>query len=218
MVGIDRSVAEHTLSTNPAIQPIKQRRRALGVERGNVIKEEVKKLLIARVIREVYYPKWLANPVLVRKPNGSWRMCIDFTNLNKACPKDSYLLPDIDTLVDATSGHEMLSFMDAFSGYHQIRMKKSDEEKTVFITPEGTYCYKMMPFGLKNAGATYQRLVNKMFEPVIGKSMEVYVDDMLVKSITQYEHTTALKNAFSILRKYSMMLNPKKCTFGVTSG
>ena len=102
--------------------------------------------------------------VLVKKANGKWRMCIDFKKLNKACPKDSYPLPRIDQLVDATSGHEFLTFMDVFSGYNQIRMAPEDEEKTTFITDHGLYCYRVMPFSLKNVGATYQRLVNKIFK------------------------------------------------------
>ena len=101
--------------------------------------------------------------VLVKKVNGKWRMCIDFKKLNKACLKDSYPLPRIDQLVDATSGHELLTFMDAFFGYNQIRMAPEDKEKTTFITNRGLYCYRVMPFGLKNAGVTYQRLVNKIF-------------------------------------------------------
>ena len=109
-------------------------------------------------------------------------MCVDFTDLNKACPKDSYPLPRIDQLVDSTAGHRLLSFMDAFSGYNQIRMDEVDQEKTSFVTSQGLFCYKVMPFGLKNAGATYQRLVNHMFHLQIGRNVEVYVDDMLVKS------------------------------------
>jgi hypothetical protein len=97
----------------------------------------------------------LANVVLVKKTTGKWRMCVDFTDLNKAFPKDSFLLPRIDLLVDSTSGHELLTFMDAFSGYNQIHMNEIDQEKTSFITDRGLYCYKMMSFGLKNAGATY---------------------------------------------------------------
>ena len=100
---------------------------------------------------------------MVRKNNGKWRMCVDFTNLNRACPKDSYLLPRIDTLVDLTARHELLSFMDAFSGYNQIKMKEEDQKKTSFVTSQGLFYYKVMLFGLKNAGATYQRLMNKMF-------------------------------------------------------
>ena len=130
----------------------------------------------------MHYPKWLANVVLVKNANGKWRMCVDFTDLNKACPKDSFPLPRIDQLVDSTAGHKLLTFMDTFSGYNQIRMAEEDQEKTSFITSQGLYCYKLMPFGLKNAGATYQRLVNKMFSKQISRNMEVYVDDMLVKS------------------------------------
>ena len=121
--------------------------------------------------------------VMVKKANGKWRICDDFTNLNKAYPKDSYPLPHIDQMVDSTASHKLLSFMDAFSGYNQIRMDEMDQEKTSFITNQGLFCYKMMPFNLKNEGATYQRLVNHMFRPQIGRNVEVYVDDMLVKSL-----------------------------------
>ena len=125
--------------------------------------DEVDLLLKIGSIREVKYPDWLANPVAVKKKNRKWRVCIDFSDLNKACPKDSFSLPHIDRQVEATAGHELLSFMDAFSGYNKILMRPDDQEKTAFITDRGTYCYKVMPFGLKNAGATYQRLVNRMF-------------------------------------------------------
>ena len=108
----------------------------------------------AKFIREVYYPNWLANVVMVKKENGKWRMCVDFTDLNKAFPKDSYSLSHIDQLVDSTAGHKLLSFMDAFSGYNQIQMDEADQEKTSFITSQGLFCYKVMPFDLKNARAT----------------------------------------------------------------
>ena len=124
----------------------------------------------------------------------------------------------IDLIVDATVGHELLSFMDAFSGYNQIIMDPDDQENTSFVTGQGTYCYRVMPFGLKNAGATYQRLVNRMFQKQIGASMEVYIDDMLVKSTTTELHITHLSEAFQILREYNMKLNPAKCSFGVSSG
>ena len=122
--------------------------------------DEVNKLLVANFIREVYYPEWLANVVMVKKANGKWRMCVDFTDLNNTCLKDSFPLPRIDQLVDSTAGHKLLTFMDAFSRYNQIQMAEEDQEKTAFITSQGLYCYRIMPFGLKNAGATYQRLVN----------------------------------------------------------
>ena len=120
-------------------------------------------MLEADFIREVYYSDWLANVVMVKKANGKWRMCVDFTDLNKVFPKDSYFLPRIDTLVDSTTRHQLLSFIDAFSGYNQIKMEEADQEKTSFVTSQGLFCYKVMPFRLKNVGATYQRLMNKMF-------------------------------------------------------
>lgn len=125
---------------------------------------------------------------MVKKANGNWRMCVNFTDLNKACPKDSYPLPRIDQLVDSTAGHQWLSFMDSFSGYNQLKMDEADQEKTSFITSQGLFCYKVMPFGLKNTEATYQRLVNHMFRPHIGRNVEVYVDDMLVKSLDEGSH------------------------------
>ena len=109
-------------------------------------------------------------------------MCVDFIDLKKACPKDSYPLPRVDVLVDLTARHQLLSFMDAFSGYNQIRMHEADQEKTLFVTSQGLFCYKVIPYGLKNAGATYQRLMNKMFTNQIGRNVQVYVDDMLVKN------------------------------------
>ena len=142
-------------------------------------------------------------------------MCFDFTDLNKACPKNSFLLPSIDRLVDASVEHHVLSFMDDFSGYNQIMMDPSDQEKIAFITEESLYYYKVIPFGLKNAGATYQRLVNKVFADKIGRSMEVYVDDMLVKSPTIEQHIEDLADTFTLLRQYNMRLNLKKCTFGI---
>ena len=121
------------------------------------------KLLKIGSIREVQYPDWVANIVMFKKKNEKDRVCIDFIDLNKACPKDIFPLPHIDRLVDSTAGTELLTFMDAFSGYSQIKINPEDQEKTSFNTDRGIYCYKVMPFGLKNAGATYQRLVNKMF-------------------------------------------------------
>ena len=112
-------------------------------------------MLEADFIREVYYPNWLANIVLVKKANGKWRMCVNFMDLNKACPKYSYPLPRINNLVDSTARNQLLSFMDTFSGYNQIKMEEVDQEKTSFVTSQGLFCYKVMPFGLKNAGATY---------------------------------------------------------------
>ena len=164
-----------------------------------MINEEVEKLKNNGFVREVHYPDWLANVVVVRKKNEKPQVCIDFTDLNKTCLKDSFPLPQIDILVDVTAGHELLSFMDAYSGYNQIMIHPKDQEKTSFVTERGIFCYKVMPFGLKNVGATYQRLVNKMFVAYLGSTMEVYIDDMLVKSLHARDHTTHLKQAFEVL-------------------
>ncbi|XP_065632981.1 uncharacterized protein LOC112035103 [Quercus suber] len=218
MPGISPETIQHRLNVNPERKPVKQRRRTFAPERDQAVADEVSKLLAAGFIREVYYPDWLANVVLVKKATGKWRMCVDFTDLNKACPKDSFPLPRIDQLVDSTAGHKLLTFIDAFSGYNQIKMADEDQEKTAFITSQGLYCYNVMPFGLKNAGATYQRLVNKMFVKQIGRNMEVYVDDMLVKSKEEPAHLDDLRETFETLKQYQMKLNPGKCVFGVASG
>jgi hypothetical protein len=140
------------------------------------------KLLSAGFIREVYHPEWLASPVLVKKKNKKWRMCVDYTSLNKACPKDSFPLPRIDQVVDSTAGCETLCFLDAYSGYHQIAMCIVDQLATSFITPFDAYCYQTMPFWLKNAGATFQRCMRCVFGELIGRIIEAYVDDIVVKS------------------------------------
>ena len=200
MPGISPEEIVHVLNVDPDMKPMKQKRRKFAPERVEAIAVEVEKLLKAQFIREVYYPDWLANVVLVKKSNRKWRMCVDFTDLNKACPKDSFPLPSIDALVDFTSGYELLSFMDAFSSYNQILMHPENQENTLFINDRGLYCYKVMPFGLKNVGVTYQRLVNKMFQSQIRRNMEVYVEDMLVKSIESGNHAHDLHEAFKMLK------------------
>ena len=116
-------------------------------------------------IEEAHYPDWLANVIMIKKANEKWCICIDYTNLNEACPNDSFSLPKIDQLIDATSGHWLLSHMDVFAGYNLIRMAFEDEEYTIFITDKEIYYYKVMPFRLKNASATCQWLINKIFKP-----------------------------------------------------
>ena len=148
--------------------------RPFNPVRSAVINEEVVEQLEARTIIEVHYPEWLVNDVLVKKTHAKWQVWIDFTDLNKACLKDCFLLPRIDPLVDATAGHEIISFMDAYSCYNQIMMAEEDREKTAFTINSGLYCYRRMPFGLKNAGETYQRLMNKMFAALIDNMMKIY--------------------------------------------
>ena len=155
---------------------------------------------------------------MVKKPNGTWHMCVDYTDLNKACPKDEYPLPRIDQIVDSTSEYELLCFLDAYSGYHQISMCIDDEEKTTFVTPFGVYCYSKMPFGLKNDGSTYQKCVHIVLEGQISHNVEAYIDDIVVKSKSRGDLITDLKETFNNLRRNNMMLNPDKCTFGVSLG
>ena len=182
------------------------------------MQEETRKLLNAGHIWEIQYPEWLANVVLVKKANGKWRMWVDFTDLNKACPKDSYPLPSIYVLVDNASGCKMLSFLDVFSGYNQIKMHPRDECKIAFITETSCYCYTVMPFGLKNAGATYQRLMDKVLAPMLGRNMQAYEDDMVVTSQEMGQHIADLEELFATIAKYRLKLNPEKCVFGVDTG
>ncbi|KAI9186445.1 hypothetical protein LWI28_017321 [Acer negundo] len=144
-------------------------------------------------------------------------MYVDYTDLNRAYPKDSFPLPKIDQLIDSTAGNKLLSFMDAFSGYNQIMMHPSDQDKTSFITRQGLYCYKVMPFELKNASSTYQRMVNKLFKKQIGRSIEVYIDDMITKSLEAGKHPEDLRQTFQVFRKNQMRLNPAKYAFGVAA-
>ncbi|GJX31922.1 reverse transcriptase domain-containing protein [Tanacetum coccineum] len=178
MTGVPRHIAEHRLNIREGCLPIRQKKRGQAPERNKAIQEEVEKLVDAGIMKEVHYHSWLSNPVMVKKHDGSWRMCVDFKDLNKACPKDGYPLPEIDWKVESLCGYPFKCFLDAYKGYHQIKMAKEDEEKTTFITSQGIFCYSKMPFGLKNVGATYQRLVDRAFQKQIGRNLEVYVDDL----------------------------------------
>src|SRR3954465_3307477 len=162
--------------------------------------------------------QWLANPVLVMKKNKTWGMCIDYTCLNKACPKDPFALPRIDQVIDSTTGYELLSFLDATAGYHQIKLAVEDQIKTAFITPFGAYCYITMPFGLKNGGATYQRTIQRCTHSQLGRNLHVYVDDLVVKSAKGVTLLDDLRETFANLRTYQIKLNPEKCVFGVQAG
>jgi hypothetical protein len=157
LCGVNRDVIEHSLNVDPSFRPRKQRLRKMSEDKAKGARNEVKRLLSVRVIREVTYPEWLANTVMVKKANRKWRMCIDFTDLNKACPKDEFPLPRIDSLVDAAASLELMSLLDCYTGYHQIWMKKEDEPKTSFITPSSTYCYLRMPEGLKKCWRKLQQ-------------------------------------------------------------
>nr|CAN83640.1 hypothetical protein VITISV_001524 [Vitis vinifera] len=180
----------------------------------SIVQHHLPTLPHARLVKQKLrrlHPRWSLQ-------DGKVRVCVDFRDLNKASPKDDFPLPHIDLLVDGTAGHSMLSFMDGFSGYNQILMAPEDMEKTTFITEWGTYCYRVMPFGLKNAGATYQRAATTLFHDMMHRDVEVYVDDMIVKSRGRADHLDALERFLERIRKFRLRLNPKKCAFGVTSG
>jgi hypothetical protein len=159
MPGVPRHLIEHSLNVSKTTRPIKQKLRWFTRDKKEAIRAEVTWLLAARFIKEVYHPDWLANPVLVRKKNNEWRMCVDYTDLNKHFPKDPFGLPRIDEVIDSIASCELLSFLDCYSGYYQIALNKDDQIKMSFITPFGAYCYTTMSFGLKNMGATYQRAI-----------------------------------------------------------
>jgi hypothetical protein len=218
MPGIPRDVTEHSLDIQVVARLVKQHLRRFDEEKRKAIGEEIHKLMAAGFIKEVFHPEWLANSVLVKKKSGKWRMCVDYTGLNKACPKVPYPLPRIDQIVDSTAGCETLSFLDAYSGYHQIKMKESDQLATSFITPFGMYCYITMPFGLRNAGATYQRCMNYVFGEHIDRTVEAYVDDIIVKKRKASDLLSDLEVTFGCLRAKGVKLNPEKCVFGVPRG
>ena len=215
MKGVPRELAEHSLNIDPKCKPVKQPLRRFGGEKRRAIGKEIARLLKASFIREVLHTQWVANPVLVpKKGTNELRMCVDYTGLNKACPKDPFALPRIDQVIDSTAGSELLCFLDAYSGYHQIKMRKSDQLATSFTTPYDTFCYVMMPFGLKNAGATYHRTMQRCLHDQIGRNVHAYVDDIAVMSKKSNDLISDLNETFDNLRKYNMMLNPKKCVFG----
>ncbi|GJV05034.1 hypothetical protein Tco_1338603 [Tanacetum coccineum] len=161
-MGVPQSIVEHRLDIREGYPTVRQKKRGQAPERAKAIQVEIQKLIEAGILWEVYYHDWLSNPIMVRKHDGSWRMCVKFTYLNKACPQDCYPLPEINW-----------------------KMAEQDEEKIAFNTSHRVYCYTKIPFGLKNAGTTYQRLVDKAFDRQIGQNLEIYVDDLVIKSHTK---------------------------------
>ncbi|GJR42504.1 reverse transcriptase domain-containing protein [Tanacetum coccineum] len=204
--GFDRAFADK-VGAEVTSSPVCQKKRILAKDRNEAITTEVTKFVEARILKEVYFLRWVANPVMVRKSDGTWRMCIDFTNMNKACPKDSYPLPEIDKKIESLDGFKYKYYLDTYKGYHQIRMAKEDEEKTAFYSEHRTFCYEKMPFGLKNAGATYQWLVDKAFSSQIGQNIEIYVDNMVIKRKNEGESGQFLRH---LITKQGIEPNPKK--------
>uniref|UniRef100_A0A2N9FC45 Uncharacterized protein n=1 Tax=Fagus sylvatica TaxID=28930 RepID=A0A2N9FC45_FAGSY len=200
MPGLDTDIVVHKIPLKPECKPVKQALRRMKPEVILKIKEEVEKQLKAGFLSTVTYSDWVANIVPVPKKDGKVRMCVDYRDLNRASPKDNFPLPHIDTLVDNTATNVVFSFMDGFSGYNQIKMAEEDKSKTAFVTHWGTFVYDVMPFGLKNAGATYQRAMVTLFHDMIHHEIEVYVDDMIAKSRTAQDHLTDLRKLFQRLK------------------
>ena len=196
MAGLAPTIVQHHLPILPHVRPIKQKLRRLHPRWSLQVKEEIQKQLSVGFLSIAEYLEWLANVILVPLKDDKVRVCVDFRDLNKASPKDDFPLPHIDMLVDSTVRHPMLSFMDGFSRYNQILIDPEDMEKTSFITKWGTYCYQVMPFGLKNAGGTYQRVTTTLFHDMMHGDVEVYVDDMTVKSRDKVDHLAALQRFF----------------------
>ncbi|KAK1617701.1 hypothetical protein QYE76_023218 [Lolium multiflorum] len=219
MPGIPRELAEHALNVDPIAKPVQQSMRRFSEPKRRSIGKEVDRLRKAGFIRELKEAEWVANPVMVpKKDTTALRMCIDYTGLNKHYQKDHFSLPRIDQIVDSTAGCDRLSFLDAYSGYNQIKLKKEDQELTAFITPHGVFCYNVMTFGLKNAGATYQRCMQACLAEQIGRNIEVYIDDIVVKTKHAATLIDDLRETFDNLDKYKIKMNPKKCFFGVPGG
>nr|XP_027072113.1 uncharacterized protein LOC113696930 [Coffea arabica] len=188
MPDLDPRVAVHNLSVKRGTKPVKQTQKRFRPELIPLIENEINRLIETGFIREVKYSTWISSIVPVRKKNGQIRVCVDFRDLNEACPKDDFPLSITELMVDATTGHEALSFLDGSSGYNQIRMAPENEELTAFRTPKGIYCYKVMPFGLKNAGTIYQRAMQRIFDDMLHRNVESYVDDLVVKSKKREDH------------------------------
>jgi hypothetical protein len=178
-------------------------------------KAEVHRLLKANFIEPIAYPTWLANVVMVQKKSGKWHMCIDFTSLNKAYPKDNFPLPRIDKIVDSAAGCEVMSLLDCFSGYHQIYVKEEDKANTSFTTPFDTYYFIRMLEGLKNTRSTFSRLTKRVLESQVGRNTFTYVDDVVVASKNKEDHMADLAETFANMRDARLRLNPEKCVFGV---
>lgn len=207
MLGLYESFVVHNLVVKKGAMPIKQKPQKMPFQVSLLVKKEIEKLLEVGFIRSIDYSEWMANIVPIKKPTGEIRMCTNFRDLNKACPKDDFPLANIDMIIDSLAGYEM-SFMDGFSGYNQIKIKESDQHKIAFRTPWGNFCYKVMPFGLKNAKATYQRAMIAMFHDFIHKTVEVYVDDILIKFKSKEDHVQDLKAAFERMRQYKLRVKP----------
>jgi hypothetical protein len=203
MLGVPKEFIEHCLKVDPKATPKKQRLGRFAPDKRKAIKKELAKLLVAGFIKKVYHREWLAIRVLLlKKNNNEWRMCVDYTNLNKQCPKDPFALPRIGQVIDSTAGCVLFSFLNCYLGYQQIALKEEDQIKTTFITPFGAYAYTTISFGLKNAGATYQRAIQVCLADQLHRNVEAYVDDVVIKTRSHDEFSPDLEETFNNLHKF----------------
>ncbi|GJT85107.1 reverse transcriptase domain-containing protein [Tanacetum coccineum] len=190
---------EHRVNESKHVELVKQKKISLAPERNEAIHTQVRELTKANILREVKYQTWVSNPVIVKKADGRWKLCIDFTDINKAYPKENHPLPVTELKIEDIHRYRFKCFLDAYKGYHQFPIAEKDEEKTAFYTREGVFCYKRFPFGLKNAGATYQRLIDKVFRCQVGRNMEVNADKMVIKSDSEEEMLADIKETLERL-------------------
>jgi hypothetical protein len=214
----DTEVIQHKIPLNKDTKPFRQKLRSFNPMLLPTMEREIKKLLDARIIIPLRYSEWIANLVPVRKKNGEIRLCVDFRNLNKCSRKDNYPLPKMEHILQKVSGSKVMSFIDGFSGYNQIVVHPDDREKTAFTTPWGTFMYEKMPFGLMNAGATFQRAMDIAFVGEKDKFVLIYLDDITVFSNSHEHHLQHLKKTFLKCRRYGISLNPKKSNFALKEG
>ena len=211
----DTAIIQHKVPLKPNVKPFRQKLRRINPALFPVIEKEIKKLLEAKIIVPLRYSSWVTNLVPVRKKNGEIRLCVDFRNLNRSSLKDNYPLPKIEQVLQQVVGAQRISMVDGFSGYNQVAMHPDDREKTAFTTPWGTFMYDKMPFGLMNAGATFQRAMDIAFVGEKDKFVVIYLDDITVFSQSDDEHLKHLRQTFQKCRKFGLSLNPKKSHFVV---
>jgi hypothetical protein len=199
MSDLDPSIVEHCINTWPDITPVRKKQRPLHPSKAATIKAEIDKLRAAGFIYPIAYISWVSNPVPINKKQGTICVCTDFCDLNHACPKDNFPTPFIDQIIDDCTGHEALSFMDGFSGYNQIQIHPADQYKTAFTTPWGTFAYCVMPFSLKNAGATFQWAMTCIFHD-LAHLILTYLDDLIARSKKRTQHLDDLRIIFQWCR------------------
>jgi hypothetical protein len=213
----DIALEEHHIDLKDNVNPVRIKQRRMAPDKARILKDELDRLLEGGFITHVKNMEWVSLVVIVPKKGGKWRICMNYRTLNLVTKKDRQPLPFIDELLDSVAGHEIYTFCDGYSGYHQIKIRDEDVLKTTFTTPWGTFAYLRMPFGLCNVGGTFQRVQTKIFGPYIGKFIRVYLDDFAVfgdRSI----HTSHLRAAFERLALHKSSLSPEKCKIRLSQG